>query len=186
MKVGLGTALSVAGVLGAGATAYALNSAVLNSATPSFSVPNSVVATTAATGDSSIVTNPINAQSVAVDAHTTTYAVGNVGKVVIDTSSGAIVVRDAIPSSGYVAEPTMVGPTSGATKVHFSNGKSRIEFAATMVNGSVTTTVKTEADMPRSAVSGKTHNPSSIAGDDGDGDNTDNPNALNHSDDKDD
>jgi hypothetical protein len=186
MKVGLGTALSVAGVLGAGATAYALNSAVLNSATPSFSVPNSVVATTVASADSSSAANPINAQSVAVDAHTTTYAVGNVGKVVIDTSSGAIVVRDAIPSSGYVAEPTIVDTRTGSTKVHFSNGKTRIEFAATMVNGSVTTSVKTEADTPRPGISGKPHIPGSVAGDDHDGDNTDNPNALNHSDDKDD
>jgi hypothetical protein len=74
---------------------------------------------------------------------TTTYKVGDAGSVVIDTSTGAIVVTGIAPAAGFTSEPART-EAGGIVKVHFVSAKQRIEFIAQMVNGVVKVNVVNE------------------------------------------
>lgn len=145
MKVSIATALSVAGVLAAGAAAYAVNVSVLDA--PS-AADNQLVATTLAAAPTA---NPadlaaggaVTANGVQVNDTTTSYQVGNAGTVVVDTASGSVVVTSVVPNAGYTAEPART-EANGVVKVHFNSSTSRIEFTAQMVNGTVEVKVTNE------------------------------------------
>ena len=162
MKVGIATTLSIAGVLAAGAAAFAVNTSVL-SASPSAST-NAVVAAGLTPDQTNVaVDTPLVRQasvsSTPVTNQVTAYQVGTSGSVVIDTSSGAIVVTNVIPSAGWTSEPARTDE-NGDVKVHFNSGTNRIEFIARMTNGSVKVDVKVEqspsALVPLSPVPGVT------------------------------
>lgn len=156
MKVGIATTLSVAGVLAAGAAAFALNTAVLSdgpgaaaapvmTAAPVAPATGATTAPTAdgqvvAAGDTAVVPDPTK-----VSDTVTTYKVGEAGSVIIDTASGAIVVTDVVPAAGWTAEPART-EADGAVKVHFMKGSTRLEFTARMANGTVD--VKVVNDTP--------------------------------------
>ena len=116
MKTSLATALSVAGVIAAGAAAYAVNTSVLGaSADPAplaiestTTVPISNSAPSANKTVSGAATTPadnaaITPEANAVNDSTTTYKVGNAGSVVIDTSSGQVVVTSILPAAGFTS-----------------------------------------------------------------------------------
>lgn len=175
MKIGIATGLSVAGVIAAGAAAFALNSAVLSG--ESAKITSDQVATTLAgvqpAGDASVTAagDQVTTNSTQVSDTVTTYAVGTAGSVVVDSATGAVNVTDVVPGSGWTAEPARVEP-DGSVKVHFVNGSSRIEFVARMSNGKVTVTVNNEStNAPGTAVNGTQTRPSvppSFRGDDDD------------------
>lgn len=175
MKIGIATGLSVAGVIAAGAAAFALNSAVLSG--ESAKITSDQVATTLAgvqpAGDASVTAagDQVTTNSTQVSDTVTTYAVGTAGNVVVDSATGAVNVTDVVPGSGWTAEPARVEP-DGSVKVHFVNGSSRIEFVARMSNGKVTVTVNNESsNAPGAAVNGTQTRPSvppSFRGDDDD------------------
>ncbi len=147
MKVSIATALSVAGVLAAGAAAYAVNVSVLDA--PSSS-DTSLVSTTlpAEAASANTATNgAVSADGVRVNDTTTSYQVGTAGTVVVDTSSGAVVVTSVIPNAGYTAEPAR-SEANGLVKVHFLSSGSRIEFTAQLVNGEVVVKTTNEAMNP--------------------------------------
>ena len=105
MKVGIATTLSIAGVLAAGAAAYAVNSSVLStspsvSATASGTPPGDIATT--ALGQVSEQSTKV--QSSVLDNTTTTYQVGASGSVVIDMSSGSLAVSNILPAAGCRAE----------------------------------------------------------------------------------
>jgi len=151
MKVGIATTLSIAGVLAAGAAAYAVNSSVL-STTPS---------TQAAIVDSSVspvvdvvTTNPgqvgqqsTNVQSSVLSNYATTYQVGTSGSVVIDMSSGAIAVSNVLPAAGWSSEPAQ-GLPNGDVKVPFVSSSTRIEFLAHLADGKVSVSVTSQPIAP--------------------------------------
>jgi hypothetical protein len=83
------------------------------------------------------------AQATEVTDTTTTYKVGDAGSVVIDTSSGAIVVTGIAPAAGFTSEPART-EANGIVKVHFVSSTQRIEFIAQMVNGVVKVNVVNE------------------------------------------
>ena len=175
MKVSLATALSVAGVLAAGAAAYAVNVSVLDA--PSTS-DNSMVSSSAPTGAASVapvsnnIGGAVTANGVRVSDTSTSYKVGDAGTVVVDTSSGAVVVTSVVPNSGYTSEPSRTD-TNGLVKVHFNSSTSRIEFTAQMVNGEVVVKVNNES-APGGAIGvnpTKPTIPGGIGGDDHDNDN---------------
>ena len=152
MKVGIATTLSIAGVLAAGAAAFAVNSSVLSASTGS--------PVTGALAPQEIVTNspvamaplaplvkPASVNSTQVTSKVTTYAVGTSGSVVVDTSSGAIVVANVIPAAGWTSESARTD-ANGDVKVYFNSGSSRIEFTARMVNGTVAVAVRVEQTKP--------------------------------------
>lgn len=152
MKTSIATSLSVVGVIAAGAAAYAVNTTVLGaSADPApFAVQSTTPVATnpAAPGGASVAGASVVAEANVVNDSTTTYKVGNAGSVVIDASSGQIVVTGILPAAGFTSEPARTD-SNGAVKVHFVSATQRIEFVARMVNGSVVTDVVNESRPPR-------------------------------------
>ena len=146
MKVGIATTLSIAGVLAAGAAAFAVNNSVL-SASPSVSTSATMVEGLAPVQPAAAVATPLVKQasvnSTPVTSKVTTYAVGTSGSVVIDTASGSVVVTNVIPATGWTSEPATT-EANGDVMVHFISGANRIEFTARMVNGSVSVEVRVE------------------------------------------
>ena len=176
MKVGLTTALSIAGVLAAGAAAYAVNSSVLST---SSSITSTVVdpsgapvvdATTTVPGQ--VAEQSTKVQSSVLNNNTTTYQVGTSGSVVIDMSSGAIAVSNVLPAAGWSSEPAQAQP-NGDVKVHFISSNARIEFLAHLTGGKVSANVTSEPIAPANTMKPAT-NPTKpsvpFSGDDDDDD----------------
>ena len=154
MKTGIATALSVAGVLAAGAAAFAVNNSVLGATdsnnlvaetTVPVTVPVGFVVPAGSVAPATTVApaKPVNANATQVGTDTTTYKVGSAGAVVLDTSSGSIVVSGIAPSAGYTSEPA-VTDANGTVKVRFISSTQRIEFIARMVDGQVKVEVRSE------------------------------------------
>ena len=148
MKVGIATTLSIAGVLAAGAAAYAVNSSVL-STSPSVSAtasgtPAGDLATTAL---GQVSEQSTKVQSSVLDNTTTTYQVGASGSVVIDMSSGSLAVSNILPAAGWSSEPAQVQP-NGDVKVPFVSPSARIEFLAQLADGKVTVSVTSQPIAP--------------------------------------
>lgn len=134
------TALSIAGVLAAGSAAYALNVKVLG---PSGASHTSIALQNAALTTDSTVTagdGNVSVSELSRTATTMTYRVGEAGTVMVDISSGQVVVTSVVPSSGWTAEPTRADGL-GSAKVHFVSGTTRLEFVASMVNGAPSVSV---------------------------------------------
>ena len=180
MKVGIATTLSVAGVLAAGAAAFALNSAVLSGSTSDVAsaAQSTLVSGATASTVASVTPNgqvaaasdkALTPNSTKVNDTVTTYKVGTAGSVIIDTASGAIVVTDVVPAAGWTAEPART-ETNGVVKVHFTNGATRLEFTAQMNAGAVAVRVTTEQKpAPIVPVAGNAPTiPPSLSGDDDD------------------
>ena len=148
MKVGIATTLSIAGVLAAGAAAYAVNSSVLgasSSVSPTTSGTPAVIAPTALPAQ--VAAQSTKVQSSVLNNTTTTYQVGTAGSVVLDTRSGAIAVNNVLPAAGWSSEPAQVQP-NGDVKVPFISSTARIEFLARLVDGKVTVSVKSQPIAP--------------------------------------
>jgi len=148
MKTSIATTLSVLGVLAAGAAAYAVNTSVLGAAaenTPALVAD--VSTTTAPLPAIGTVTNAAVQSQASEAANTTTYKVGEAGSVVIDTSSGSIVVTSILPAAGFTSEPARAD-ANGVVKVHFVSQTQRIEFIAKLQNGVVVTEVVNETPPP--------------------------------------
>jgi hypothetical protein len=152
MKVGIATTLSIAGVLAAGAAAYAVNSSVL-------STSNAVSATASgapALDEGTPVASQVSEKSTKVQSSvlsntTTTYQVGTSGAVVLDTRSGAIAVSNVMPAAGWSSEPAQVQP-NGDVRVPFLSSSTRIEFLAHLENGKVTVSVTAQPIAPPSTM----------------------------------
>lgn len=151
MKTGIATTVSVVGVIAAGVAAFAVNSSVLGSSSPS----NSAIVTTTVAAAPTASATPVNngqvgatgaagAEATEINDTTTTYKVGAAGTVVIDTASGAIIVTGIAPAAGYTSEPARTD-ANGVVKVHFVSSTQRIEFIAQMVNGVVKVNVVNES-----------------------------------------
>ena len=141
MKVGIATTLSIAGVLAAGAAAYAVNSSVL-STSPSVSATASGTPAVDAvnTLPAQIVEKSTKVQSSVLNNTTTTYQVGTSGSVVLDMRSGAIAVSNVLPAAGWSSEPAQAQP-NGDVKVPFVSSTARVDFLAQLVDGKVSVSV---------------------------------------------
>jgi LysM repeat protein len=180
MKVGIATTLSIAGVLAAGAAAYAVNSSVL-------STSNAVSATASgapAVDEGTPVASQVSEKSTKVQSSvlsntTTTYQVGTSGAVVLDTRSGAIAVSNVMPAAGWSSEPAQVQP-NGDVRVHLLSSSTRIEFLAHLENGKVTVSVTAQPIAPPSTM--KPAKPSYSDDDDDDDDDDDRKEEREHED----
>lgn len=152
MKVGIATTLSIAGVLAAGAAAYAVNSSVL-STSPSVSATASGTPAVDAvnTLPAQVVEKSTKVQSSVLNNTTTTYQVGTSGSVVLDTRSGAIAASNVLPAAGWTSEPAQVQP-NGDVKVPFISSTARIEFLARLVDGKVVVSVTALPIAPPSTI----------------------------------
>jgi hypothetical protein len=141
MKVGIATTLSIAGVLAAGAAAYAVNSSVL-STSPSVSATASGTPTVDAvnTLPAQVAAQSTKVQSSVLNNTTTTYQVGTSGSVVLDMGTGAIAVSNVLPAAGWSSEPAQVQP-NGDVKVPFVSSTARVDFLAQLVDGKVSVSV---------------------------------------------
>jgi hypothetical protein len=148
MKVGIATTLSIAGVLAAGAAAYAVNSSVL-------STSSSVSATSSETPGAEVVNmlpaqaaeKSTKVQSSVLNNSSTTYQVGTSGSVFIDMSSGSIAVSNVLPAAGWSSEPAQV-QQNGDVKVPFVSSSARIDFLARLVDGKVVVNVTSQPIAP--------------------------------------
>ena len=166
MKVGIATTLSIAGVLAAGAAAYAVNSSVL-STSPSVSATASgtPAADAVNTLPAQVAAQSTKVQSSVLNNATTTYQVGTSGSVVLDTRSGAIAVSNVLPASGWSSEQAQVQP-NGDVRVPFVSSSARIEFLARLVDGKVAVSVTAQPIAPPSTM--KPANPNYSDDDDDD------------------
>jgi hypothetical protein len=168
MKTSLASALSVAGVVAAGAAAFALNTAVLTTGASDAGTITSTTAQTAtetgflapggasasgaqASGDTLPVNQSgaadpgaVTTESTQVAATLTTYKVGTAGSVVLDSADGTLSVRNIVPSAGWTAEPARTD-ADGTVRVHFVKGSSRLEFVARINNGKTTVEVNNDS-----------------------------------------
>ena len=155
MKVGIATTLSIAGVLAAGAAAYAVNSSVLSTTSSTQSAvvdaPVSPVVDVVTTIPGQVAEQSTKVQSSVLSNNTTTYQVGTSGSVVIDTSSGSITVSNVLPAAGWSSEPARVEP-NGDVKVHFVSANARIEFLSHLADGKVSVSVTSEPVAPINTV----------------------------------
>jgi len=155
MKVGIATTLSIAGVLAAGAAAYAVNSSVLSTTSSTQSAvvdsPASPVVDAVSTIPGQVVQQSIPVQASVLNNTTTTYQVGSSGSVVIDMSSGGIAVSNVVPSAGWSSEPAQLQP-NGDVKVHFVSANARIEFLSHLADGKVSVSVTSEPVAPLTTV----------------------------------
>jgi len=141
MKVGIATTLSIAGVLAAGAAAYAVNSSVLStSSSVSATASGTPVVDAVNTLPAQVVEKSTKVQSSVLNNTTTTYQVGTSGSVVLDMRSGAIAVSNVLPAAGWTSEPAQVQP-NGDVRVPFVSSTARIEFLARLVDGKVVVSV---------------------------------------------
>ena len=152
MKVGIATTLSIAGVLAAGAAAYAVNSSVL-STSPSVSV---ITSGTPAVDVAKVASGQVSEQSTKVQSSvlnntTTTYQVGTSGSVVLDMSSGSLAVSNVLPAAGWSSEAAQVRP-NGDVLVPFISSSTRIEFLAHVADGNVTVNVTSQPIAPPSTM----------------------------------
>ena len=167
MRTSLASALSVAGVVAAGAAAFALNTAVLTTgATDTGTIAPTTLPTATETGfltpagptggrasaagsdtvvpPNSPTTDAITPQSTQVAATLTTYKVGAAGSVVIDSADGTLTVKNIVPATGWTSEPARTDP-DGGVRVHFVKGSSRLEFIARISSGKVVVEVNNES-----------------------------------------
>jgi hypothetical protein len=141
MKVGIATTLSIAGVLAAGATAYAVNSSVLSTSSSVSATASGALAVDAVnTLPAQVAAQSTKVQSSVLNNTTTTYQVGTSGSVVLDMGSGAIAVTNVLPAAGWSSEPAQVQP-NGDVKVPFVSSTARVDFLAQLVDGKVTVSV---------------------------------------------
>ena len=173
MKVGIATTLSIAGVLAAGAAAYAVNSSVLStspsvsataSGTPAIDAVNTLPAQVAA--------QSTKVQSSVLNNTTTTYQVGTSGSVVLDTRSGAIAVTNVLPAAGWSSESAQVQP-NGDVKVPFVSSTARVDFLAQLVDGKVTVSVTALPIAPPNTLKPAANPPKPKYSDDDDDDDDD-------------
>lgn len=167
MKASIATTLSVAGVIAAGAAAFAVNTAVLDNGTKSAALAQDattlplasagngplgapagggrdVTHQDAPVGPATAVTSPpATAVPTNLTDTTTTYKVGSSGSVVVDTSAGYINVVSVVPAAGWTAEPAIL-QADGSVKIHFSNSTDRVEFVASLVGGAVKVAVTSD------------------------------------------
>jgi hypothetical protein len=148
MKVGIATTLSIAGVLAAGAAAYAVNSSVLSTSSSVTSTTSGTPAVNNATAlPASVAERSTKVQSSVLNNTTTTYQVGTAGSVVLDMRTGAIVVSNVLPAAGWSSEPAQVQP-NGDVRVPFLSLSTRIEFLARLVDGKVAVNVTSQPIAP--------------------------------------
>ena len=148
MKVGIATTLSIAGVMAAGAAAYAVNSSVLStSPAVSATATGTPAVDTATPVANQVAGKSTKVQSSVLSNTATTYQVGKSGAVVLDTRSGAIAVSNVMPAAGWSSEPAQVQP-NGDVRVPFLSSSTRIEFLARLENGKVIVSVTAQPIAP--------------------------------------
>lgn len=154
MKTSIATAISFAGVLAAGAAAFAVNTAVLDQAdTPTMTqeVTSTLPAATSTTQAASTVSGldaPAQPQAAAVPiaqpivSQRSTYKVGDAGRVILEVVDSRLRVASVLPSTDWTAKAPEY--EDGEVEVEFRNGSMELEFKARLSNGEIQVFVESE------------------------------------------
>lgn len=167
MKTSLATTISIVGVLAAGAGAFAVNTAVLNVSSNDTAAMVQEAPITATSGvvngssvnpsdqpaasptSSNVVTtpslSPSPASATAIQtsvAQTSTYKVGDAGRVILEVRNNSLAVANVLPTTGWQASRPEYD--DGEVEVKFYSGSTEVEFKARLVNGEIRVFVETE------------------------------------------
>lgn len=144
MKTGIATTLSVAGVLAAGAAAFAVNTAVLGPNTPAAAAVTTAPTISASTLPTSSNISPVQNNSAvrATSTQTSTYKVGEAGRVIVEVTNNQLRVANVLPAATWSARSPEYD--DGEVEVEFFREGTKVEFKARLVNGSVKVFVESE------------------------------------------
>lgn len=154
MRTSIATAISFAGVLAAGAAAFAVNTAVLDqSDTPAMTqeVTTTLPASTSTTQATSNVSGfdaPTQPQAAAVPiaqatvSQRSTYKVGDAGRVILEVVDSRLRVASVLPSADWTAKAPEY--EDGEVEVEFRSGSMELEFKARLSNGEIQVFVESE------------------------------------------
>lgn len=148
MRTSIASTISVLGVLAAGAAAFAVNTAVLsppggvvaNAAAPISVSPTTTVAP--AVGADPAPSAPGIAATAATQ--TSTYKVGDAGRVILEVVDGELRVANVLPSAGWTARAPEYD--DGEVEVEFMNGSMQVEFKARLEGAEIKVFVESEND----------------------------------------
>ncbi|MCX6526821.1 MAG: hypothetical protein NTU52_02375 [Actinobacteria bacterium] len=156
MKIGIVTALSLTGVLAAGAAAFAVNSTVLNGTSD---LATGITANSINSLSVDLMVSPTSTTPSATEI--TTFAAGDAGSVIMEVRSGVIVVKDVIANTNWTVESPMTMP-NGDIRVHFNSGATRTELNATLLDGAIKVSVTDDSgsSSPIGVQPNKPRNPS--------------------------
>lgn len=150
MKTTIAAAVSIAGVLAAGAGAFAVNSAVLSASpqTASAMVPSPPLDTSVVVeSQGAVTTTPETSSNSAAPLNnnpqsTSTYKVGDAGRVILALNNGDIEVINVLPADGWSAKSPEY--EDGEVEVKFRSSTMELEFSARVKNGQIEVYVESE------------------------------------------
>lgn len=150
MKTAFAAAVSIAGVLAAGAGAFAVNSAVLSASPqtasamiPSIPIDTSVVVESQGAGTATQETSSDSVASLNnTQQSTSTYKVGDAGRVILTLNNGNIQVINVLPADGWTAKSPEY--EDGEVEVKFRSSTMELEFSARVKNGQIEVYVESE------------------------------------------
>lgn len=120
-------------------------------AVPAQNVQSKAVATSPDAPRSTVVKTPSNASSATTvapqlnttaDTQTSTYNVGESGRVTLEVTNGVLKVLSVAPNSGWTAQ--LPEYDDGEIEVKFYSGSLEVEFKARLVNGEIAVFVESE------------------------------------------
>ena len=147
MRTSLASALSVLGVLTAGAAAFAVNTAVLQpSAQPAAVATDAPQVSTTLNdvrrqSETPAPTNPVVAVA-QQPSQTSTYKVGEAGRVILEVVDGRLQVANVLPATGWTSRAPDYD--DGEVEVKFTKANVELEFKARLVNGDIRVFVESE------------------------------------------
>lgn len=151
MKTSLASAISVFGVLTAGAAAFAVNTAVLQPSpqpvvaatdAPVTSTTAGVVERQSAAPSSTTPVTPVVPVAQQQPSQTSTYKVGDAGRVILEVEDGRLSVASVLPSNGWTAKAPEY--EDGEVEVTFRSGSLEVEFKARLNSGDIQVFVESE------------------------------------------
>lgn len=152
MKTSLATALSITGVLAAGALAFTVNTSVLDNAVTTSEAAPALQAEVIALSNfaPSAVTTPAAAAAVAVEptvAAQSTYNIDGVAAITLSLDTNSLKVVSVAPVNGYTFAAT--AESNSRIAVALTLGDSVMTFHAEVLDGRIVTSIV--AEQPRIA-----------------------------------
>lgn len=145
MRTSFASAISVLGVVAAGAAAFAVNTAVLSPSGEAIATASAPIAapstTIAPVADPSRTASKL---ATAAATQTSTYRVGDAGRVIVEVVDGQLRVANVLPSAGWTARAPEYD--DGEVEVEFKNGSATVEFKARLEGAEIKVFVEAEND----------------------------------------
>jgi hypothetical protein len=148
MKTIVATAVSIAGVIAAGAAAFAVNTAVLQPSAVTEENQRAMVSLNSVVLDSPDSASSQSANNAAVPiaqsstSQTSTYKVGDAGRVILEVVDGNLNVANVLPATGWSAKTPEY--EDGEIEVEFRKDSISVKFKAALVGDKIEVFVESE------------------------------------------